>query len=351
MTSLHPPWTTPTGPSSSIIAIAVESVGSSSSSLPVVADVRDVRAFEAEGLLGSLVALCDAGRIVPDAEAATVVERLGLEAAMRIVAVEARAVTAACLLREHGIECRVLKGLAVAHLDYSTPELRHFADADLLVQGDDLAQVLHLLGQRGFVRRYAEPYPGHDVHFGKGVALRGPDGVEFDLHRTLALGWFGTRLSVDELWSEPDSVVLCGEELAALPRHQRYVHAALHMALAPRRRLAHGIDLFAMASLLSDEGACRVIDTADRWGCAGPVAAATRVASVWLRGAWTNVVLRDWSERYPDPWSQRLAMASYRSPLLRSPVTTLGAVLGLPTWRERRAAVAGRVRGLGRSRG
>ena len=46
------------------------------------------------------------------------------------------------------------------------------------------ADVVH----RVFGRESAEPRPGFDRRFGKGVCLVRPDGVQVDLHRTLAAG-------------------------------------------------------------------------------------------------------------------------------------------------------------------
>ena len=56
-------------------------------------------------------------------------------------------------LAEHGIDCRLLKGLASAHLDYPRPELRQTGDVDLLVPSDSIDRVVALLKAAGCTAR------------------------------------------------------------------------------------------------------------------------------------------------------------------------------------------------------
>ncbi len=116
---------------------------------------------------------------------------------------------------EHAvIPFRVLKGPAVAHLDYPDPALRDFGDIDLLIQPDDLDRTIAVLTEQGFARRFPEPRAGFDRRFTKSVSVVNPGGKELDLHRTLAPGVFGLRVKVAMLWdATPVQFVLGGRTL------------------------------------------------------------------------------------------------------------------------------------------
>ena len=99
------------------------------------------------------------------------------------------------LFADAAIEVRLLKGPAVAHLDYPDPAWRAFGDIDVLVpsaQYDDAIRALLAVGGR---RRSQEVRPGFDRRFGKGACVTLLNGVQVDVHRTLASGPFG--LTVD----------------------------------------------------------------------------------------------------------------------------------------------------------
>jgi hypothetical protein len=138
-----------------------------------------------------------------------------------------------------GIPYRILKGPAVAHLDYPDPALRVFGDLDVLVPGAFFDDAVAALRAAGCERRYPEPRPGFDREFGKGVCLVTRDGLEIDLHRTFTMGPFGARLALDELWRNRASYTLAGVAIDTLPAEERLLHAAYHTVLGDRRpRLA-----------------------------------------------------------------------------------------------------------------
>ena len=98
---------------------------------------------------------------------------------------------AAAVLAAAGIQIRVLKGSASAHLDYRDPALRSFGDVDLLVRSNDVDEAVRILRQSGYERRYPQPRAGFDARFAKSVTLFSSEGHEIDLHRTLVLGPLG----------------------------------------------------------------------------------------------------------------------------------------------------------------
>ncbi|MGD0945738.1 MAG: nucleotidyltransferase family protein, partial [Acidimicrobiales bacterium] len=61
-----------------------------------------------------------------------------------------------------GLDHRVLKGAAVAHLDYPDPALRSFADVDLLVRAEEWDDAIQVLREAGWERQFAEPRPGFE---------------------------------------------------------------------------------------------------------------------------------------------------------------------------------------------
>ena len=102
-----------------------------------------------------------------------------------------------------GIGYRVLKGPAVAHLDYADPAQRAFGDVDVLVESTAYDDALGVLAASGARRRYTEVRPGFDRRWGKGACLVAADGTQIDVHRTFVAGPFGLTIDLDELFAAP----------------------------------------------------------------------------------------------------------------------------------------------------
>ena len=245
------------------------------------------------------------------------------------VALESRTVSAVDALARVGVESTVLKGVAVAHLDYPVPEMRQFGDVDLLVRGTDMALAVDALEAAGFTRHYDEPYDGFDSHIGKGVAVEDAEGTVLDLHRTLALGFFGTRLPVDELWEHRERFELAGYDLYTLGRNERFLHAALHMALSPTQRLANGLDLCMIAARPSPIDTDDVVSMARRWRCAAPVARAISATVERFGMTWAPSELVRWSAGYRPSLGERIALGAFDGPWAGSAARSLTAVAGL----------------------
>jgi len=96
---------------------------------------------------------------------------------LRVLSLERELIAVVDLLAASAIEARVLKGSAVAHLDYPQLALRSFVDLDILVRPEDIDRAVRVLVATGFVRRLAEPRPGFDRRFDKGTTLVSPAGV------------------------------------------------------------------------------------------------------------------------------------------------------------------------------
>jgi hypothetical protein len=250
-------------------------------------------AAKSHRLLGLLRSTVDAGLLPVTAEQRTQVRSAHRLVLLRVLSLEQQLVSVTAMLAGAGVESRVLKGSAYAHLDYPDPALRSFIDLDLLFRPEDIARAVSVLEEAGFTRILAEPRPGFDRRFDKGTTLRGFD-FEIDLHRTFVLGPWGLRVDLDALWSSGEVFTVGGTRLTALSAPHRFLHACYHAALGDwPLRLGSLRDV---AELLpADESA--MIALATDWGVQAVVAAAV-ADSTRLLGVEPTGTLRSWAASY-----------------------------------------------------
>ena len=181
------------------------------------------------------------------------------------------------LLEDAGLTFLVLKGPAVARLDYPDPAMRSFGDIDLLVPAEQIDELLHVLESQGGRRRFPEPRPGYDRRFGKGASVTMPGGHELDVHRTLAPGPYGFTIDLPALFRTAVPFDLGQTTLTALGPTERFLHACLHAILgsAPPKPAA----LRDVGHLLGTDLEPDVVTaTVAAWGASAPVALAIRTA-------------------------------------------------------------------------
>jgi hypothetical protein len=153
------------------------------------------------------------------------------------VRLEALAVRTADLLNAAGINWRITKGAALAHLDYPDPAARTFGDVDMVVHPSDWPQAFRLLSANGY-RRDSVTLPGdYDNRYGKGATLTTADGLEVDLHRRFAIGRFGVTSRMESLFASSGTVELAGRALPVLAPEGRLLHACFHATLGGFRAL------------------------------------------------------------------------------------------------------------------
>ena len=216
---------------------------------------------------------------------------------VRVLSLERELIAVVNLLAASAIETRVLKGTAVAHLDYSQPALRSFIDLDILVRPADIDRAAHVLGAAGFARTLAEPRPGFDRRFDKGTTLVSPAKYELDLHRTFVLGPWGVAVDLDALWDCGQEFTVAGRSLRALSRANRFMHACYHAALGDwPLRLASLRDIAEMLPA-ADQDAHALLRRAVDWGVEAVVAAAV-ADTRRLLGIANTGELSAWAERY-----------------------------------------------------
>ncbi len=232
-----------------------------------------------------------------------------------------------------GLELIVLKGTAVAHLDYPDPAMRMFGDNDVLVHPDQVQPALELLGDLGYHRPKAGASADFDRRFGKGATLRGPLGDELDVHRNLLFGTFGFALDIDELCASTTTFALGGRELPALTVEMRLLHSCYHAALGdPDPRLNALRDIAQQARSDAYDPAL-VRDIAERWQATAVLVRGLGLVRELL-GVRDLGALSHVSERYPSRAYERRAVASYVG-ANRSFAAKVRASLPFLPWRER----------------
>lgn len=213
-------------------------------------------------------------------------------------------------LQQADIAVRVLKGVALAHLDYPDPGLRNFGDVDLLVPGDRFDDAVQAISHSGATRRYPQPRPGFDRRFSKGTCLCTADGLEIDLHRTFSMGPFGARLALQELWVDSDEFDLAGVSVQALCVEERLLHATYHAALGDERPRLTPLRDIAQILLTHDVDVrrFRALMRASR----GEAVVAQAVRNVWQELQLADVLaVSAWAESYHADAQARSDLAVY----------------------------------------
>ncbi len=196
------------------------------------------------------------------------------------VRLEALAVRTAELLDHAGINWRLTKGAALAHLDYPDPAVRTFGDVDLVVHPCDWSEAYRLLSASGY-RRQVPTLPGnYDARYGKGATLTTAEGLEVDLHRRFAIGRFGVMATMESVFVSSGSVDLARRTLPVLDPPGRLLHACFHATLGGFRRLRAFRDV-AQLILVTGADWQATFSLARSWKAEAVVAAA--IVDSWAR--------------------------------------------------------------------
>ena len=242
------------------------------------------------------------------------------------------------LLSDAGIRTRILKGSAVAHLDYGDPSLRPFVDIDLLVESHAFDDAMKTLFDAGHRRYFAQIHPDYDRRFGKGASLVSPDGLELDLHRTFAMGPFGLTVDLDSLWESEQRFGLGATQLSALGPEERLLHACYHASLGdwPPRLLPHR-DVAEMLLYGNCEEE-RLLRLSAQWG--GSAVVARAIATAWTLFDIADVTaLSAWALRYRIDARDRNRLGVYTDGNTSFAAKTLASIRSLPKLRDRLALI------------
>ncbi len=235
-----------------------------------------------------------------------------------------------------GVDFRVLKGPAVAHLDEFDPSLRSFADIDLLIPAGDIDRALAVLQRHGAERRIPEHHRGFDRRFSKGVGLTCGDGIEIDLHRTLCVGALGQRIPLDELFKSPEHFDIGGQQFAALSLPHRALHAAYHAVIGsptPALKTLRDLAGYLTRPTLTPE---LLVPEARRWG--GETVLARAVAAAFANLTFDAPEWHEWVDQFtPDDRDEELI---HHSQFESAAPFDMAFIQALP-WRDRAAYVWG----------
>lgn len=240
------------------------------------------------------------------------------------------------LFRSADVDHRVLKGSALAHLDYPDPALRSFGDVDLMVPAESFDAAVRLVAARGCRRQYATPNRHFDHRFAKGASFITADGRDLDLHRTFVSGPFGLTVGLPDLFARSTPFAVGGVNLLALGPEDRFLHACFHAALGdiPPRLLAlrDVVQILLHTPFSVDE----VRERATRWRAEPVVARAVSLAWETLRIA-DVVPLSVWARRYRVDREQQRSLRVYTDHLSTYSAQAASALWALPTLSERAA--------------
>lgn len=291
-----------------------------------------IKAMTLAGLTGLLTSAVQDGAVSLDDEQRAELAAANLQAQRAALRLEQRLILVSDLLTDRSIEHRILKGAATAHLDYPAPELRPFLDIDLLIPSAAFDGTVATLESLGGARRFAEPRARFAARFSKAVCVVSNDGIEIDLHRSLAEGPFGLAMVPDELFESSEAFLLGGRRLQALGADERLIHASCHTVLGrsePELRPQRDVAQLALSGAVDR---ARVELLSRRWRCRAVVARAIRLS-------WNTLGLP-----LDDPW-HKWAVAYVPDRFERRALTYYGAS---PSQSYARQALGGAlaVRGL-----
>lgn len=201
------------------------------------------------------------------------------DAMVWVLTIERALVEVTEVLERAGVRSVVLKGPALARCAYPDPSWRPFRDLDLLVRTPDWRLTCGLLQGLGFRRCLPEPRHGFDERFAKAATFEGPDGLQVDLHRTLAEGPFGLWIDAEALHERTIALALGDRAVQRLDDARLALHAFVHASLGsvPPRLLALR-DVQQLATLSSVDWEV-VAEDARRWRLAAVVLHAWREAT------------------------------------------------------------------------
>lgn len=333
---------------STIAAVAAHGVAGTAHSLPGSplgsAAWQDLRSSASRNRLsGLLVSAVDAGDLAAtDDQRAEAVEDQA-RAMSGALLLEDLLLTVTAVLVAAGVATRVLKGAAVAHLDYSSPDHRAYGDVDVLVRSEDIDLAVRTLCTAGLERAFQPPRHDWDRRFGKGATFRETDGLEVDLHRTFCTPPLGMRIKLADLWTASEPVWLAGLVLEALPRELRLLNAAFSGAVSdtvPALATLRDIVQIALHPAL-DSGAVR--DLAQGWRSQAVLAFAVNAAWDQLQVG-DVTALSSWAERYRPTADEHRELALYQHERASETARSLATARMLPSLGTR----AGYLWGLAR---
>lgn len=293
-----------------------------------------VRFLRAQRLVGLFAAAAADGAVALGAPQKDELAELEEAMTSRTLEVEHAAVDLVDKLARAGIDHRILKGPAVAHLDYPDPHSRPYVAVNLLVPTGRYDDAVQLMVEDGFRRKVPEPRKGFDRRFGKGTTLVSPHGHVVELHRTIVAGPFAMLADPDRLFDTGTSFELHGREVSALGLEERLLHACFDARIGDDPPLLLRLRDIVQLVLTYELDIARLEMISGIWKAQSVVAEAVRNA--WETLSVVDIVpLSVWAAGHRSSRTDHRRLAAYRKVRGR----TLVSVPTVRDIRPRRAVV------------
>lgn len=268
-------------------------------------------------MVGLVHAAIRAGDLAVDAQTAAAVRQALREQGERTAVLEHTIRTVVPALTGAGVEVRLLKGAASAHLDHPHPWWRGYVDVDLLVRAPQMALANEVLQERGTTRGAPALSDTYEARFSKSAQQRTPAGVEIDLHRMLTHEPFGFLIDHDRLFEvPPDEVRLGGMRIPTLSAPHRFIHACLHAVLGGHPMAGVPLaDAWSLAHRMHPAEVDEVQARAREWRAAGVVATALGEAVTRLSAppsSWPPLV--QWADGHRSGAWEQAALRTFLTP-------------------------------------
>ena len=147
--------------------------------------------------------------------------------ALPALAIEASALETHRLLAAAGIEWRALKGFATSRLLYDDVAQRSSRDIDILVHPDDLGRTLDALAPVTAAPAEVQAGPVRSAML-KERQITDTRGVAIDIHQAIEGCLVNSRLPIEPLFADPQTLVVRDIELRACSPAAMFVHSVLH---------------------------------------------------------------------------------------------------------------------------
>ena len=282
---------------------------------------------KAQRLVGLLRTAAEDGALALQGAQWTQLERASAEILGETARAERSTAEIATILQLAGVDSRVLKGPALAHLDYPSPGMRPYVHVNLLVRAEDFVDAIKLLVISGYRRAHAEPAAGFDSKFRKGTDLLSSSGMLVEVHRTIADGPYALIVEHAELFKASTPVFVAGHELSALGPEERLLHACFEARVGDIKPLLVRLRDIVQLVLTHDLDIGRIEQLSGAWGAQSLVAEAVRRA--WtLLGVTDMVPLSEWAAAHPTSHKERRRLLAYHKARSRTLISaqTLGAI-------------------------
>jgi hypothetical protein len=146
------------------------------------------------------------------------------------------------VLKESGMRPIILKGMALAHQVYPRPELRTFADVDILLPREEIDAATNALCKVGWWQSsIEEAIPDH--HHGP-VLFSRTGSVVFELHHHILSGKNPFKVDVNRFLSNVDVASIAGLDVHSLKPELMLFHICTHVSYG------HAYEFFPLRSLM-----------------------------------------------------------------------------------------------------